>query len=225
MKERTKTLLARPDREEARARREAAKTLPKGFSVVEVTETISNEVSEYKDAKRSSFKKLYAVIGSIYDKFLFLYTQPDEQDLFLVECIRKNITIKAGTDLSVILIRFHLNPSKETRSRYAHVLREAAFRRIRAGELATTLRKKGSSIKAMARAFTDRRKESSEKPAITERTIKLACSGKLWKKWQEDSKPVLRLTVERQENGKVQLTKITAPKQRDDENSHALRRA
>jgi hypothetical protein len=179
LKKRAKRAFAQPDKEEARARRKAAKTLPGGFSVDEVTKIIQKNVFEYKTSRKASNRILYIVLSSIYDEFLFLDANPDEQDRFWADCLRENITIKAGTDLSVILIRFHLNPSKETRSRYALVLREAAFRRIRAGELATTLRKKGSSIKAMARAFTDRRKESSEKPAITERTIKLACSGKL----------------------------------------------
>jgi hypothetical protein len=223
MKKRAKELFAEPDPEEARARRRAAKTLPEGFSVDEVTEFIEANVSEYRRKKRASFKKLYGVLCGIYDKFLFLNKNRDEQKLFLVECIRKDIIIKAGTDLSVVLIRFHLSPSKEATSRYAHVLREAAFQGIGAGELATTLRKKGSSIKAMARQFTDRRNGESEKAATTHKTIKLPCSDRLWEQWNEDSRPVLRLTVKRQANGDRKATKISGPKQRTNGNSHRER--
>jgi hypothetical protein len=130
VKKPAKELFAEPDKEEARARRRAAKTLPEGFSIDEVTETIENDVSEYRRKKRASNNKLYGVLGGIYDKFLFLGKHRDEQNLFLVECIREDIKIKAGTDLSVVLIRFHLSPSKEATSRYAHVLREAAFQGI-----------------------------------------------------------------------------------------------
>ena len=121
MKKPAKELFAEPDKEEARARRRAAKTLPEGFSIDEVTETIENDVSEYRRKKRASNNKLYGVLGGIYDKFLFLGKHRDEQNLFLVECIREDIKIKAGTDLSVVLIRFHLSPSKEATSRYARV--------------------------------------------------------------------------------------------------------
>jgi hypothetical protein len=223
VKKPAKELFAEPDKEEARARRRAAKTLPEGFSIDEVTETIENDVSEYGLKKRASNKKLYGALGGIYDKFLFLDKHRDEQDLFPIECIRKDIKIKAGTDLSVVLIRFHLSPSKEATSRYAHVLREAAFQGIGAGELATTLRKKGSSIKAMAKQFTDRRKELSQKPATTQKTIKLPCSDRLWEQWNDDSRPVLRLTVKRQANGDRIATKISAPKQRTNGNSQRER--
>jgi len=223
VKKPAKELFAEPDKEEARARRRAAKTLPEGFSIDEVTETIENDVSEYRRKKRASNKKLYGVLGGIYDKFLFLDKHRDEQNLFLVECIREHIKIKAGTDLSVVLIRFHLSPSKEATSRYAHVLREAAFQGIGAGELATTLRKKGSSIKAMARQFTDRRNAESEKAATAHKTIKLPCSNRLWEQWNGDSRPVLRLTVKRQANGDRKATKISGPKQRTNENSQRER--
>jgi hypothetical protein len=214
MKKRAKELFAEPDPDEARARRRAAKTLPEGFSVDEVTENIENDVAEYRRKKRASNKRLYGALSGIYDIFLFLGKDRGEQNLFLSECIRKDIKINASTDISVVLIGFHLSPSKEATSRYAHVLREAAFQRIGAGQLATTLRKKGSSIKAMARRFTDRRNGERDTAATAHKTIKLLCSTELWEEWKEDPRPVLRLTVKRQANGDSKATKIGGPKQR-----------
>jgi hypothetical protein len=85
--------------------------------------------------------------------------------------------------------------------------------------LATRLRKKGSSIKAMASQFTDRRKSESEKAATAHKTIKLVCSERLWEQWNEDSRPVLRLTVKRQANGDRKATKISRPTQRTNRDS------
>jgi hypothetical protein len=66
VKKRAKKLFSQPDKAEARARRRAAKTLPKGFSIDEVTETIENDVSEYRLKNEQVIKSYMAPsVGSM----------------------------------------------------------------------------------------------------------------------------------------------------------------
>ena len=117
--------------------------------------------------------------------------------------------VSSYTPFAVILVRLSLNPSREETSRYASALHEADLQSVRAEQLEKTLRKNG--IRAMARKFADRRKEPSG------RTIILDCSNSLWKKWQHESRPLLRLEVKRPENGRGEVTKISGPKRRPTE--------
>jgi hypothetical protein len=75
-----------------------------------------------KDDRVAEYKNALTVL---YEQFLHLKAHEEEQDKFVGRCIREGMTIEAGTDLAVILVRFSLNPSREETSRYVSALREA----------------------------------------------------------------------------------------------------
>lgn len=168
-----------------------------------------DKVAEYKNVRRESRLKLYPILTDLYEQFLYLKAHEQEQDKFVGRCIREGMTIEAGTDLAVILVRLSLNPSREETSIYASALHEADLQGVRAEHLEKTLRKNG--IRTMARRFVDRGKEPSGK------TIILDCSDSLWKKWQHESRLLVRFGVKRLENGRGEVTKISGPKRRPTE--------
>ena len=141
----------------AKALQDRGKELPEGFCFKKVRETIKIEAAEYKNARSESNAKLRTVLGDLYDEFIYLSAHQQEQDDFLRECAREGVWMGVRTDLSVVLVRFHLGRSKAaTTNRYASVLREAALQGIAPGDLAKTLGENRGGVKAMARQFAKR---------------------------------------------------------------------
>ena len=144
---------------------------------------------------------------------LCLAANRKERNTLIGEFVSDGKTVKKGTDLSLIVVRFYLDSperevKKEAASRYAKVLRAAALERIPAGGLTRTLRKKG--IRAIIRDFDN---SLGEKGSTAKKTLTLMCSDRWLKKWHKITGPEAVIRVELGKNRKGKVTKIREGKQ------------
>jgi len=198
--------VAEMDPDVAQALRKMAKTLPAGSPVNEAK--LTRRAEEYKNARGTSKAKakLYPLLGYLYDKLIELNAHPEKQDQF-VRVLQKDRTIEWGADLSTLLVQFYLKRSEE---RYAHALCGAALKAIPYGGLARALGENTNSVNALATQFAERPKKpvrKTPKPC----KLELLCSEKQWQRFQaDDLAPSQRLTVERSDNGQLELIKAVA---------------
>lgn len=175
-------LIAAPDENEARARRDLADTLPKDFSGDD--ENLKQIAEAHLATSDQKEQTLYELLGPLYDRFGYLSANPEEQESFVHKCIREKVLTRAKTDLSVLIVKYYLPRSSERRSQYATALREAALQHIPAGQLTARLKKGEVSIKGLGKEFRERTRQQGQKGAVA-RTISLRGSDHNMRCWED----------------------------------------
>ena len=196
-------LIAAPDENEARARRELADTLPKDFSGDD--DNLKQIAEAHLATSDQKEQTLYELLGLLYDRFGYLSANPEEQEKFVHKCIREKVLSRANTDLSLLIVNYYLPRSSERRSQYATAFREAALQHIPAGQLTAILKKGEVSIKGLGKAFRERtgQQKGAAKP------ISLRGSDDNMRQWEDAEEGEYRwLLVRREKDGSGWVSKV-----------------
>jgi len=198
-------LIAAPDENEARARRDLADTLPKDFSGDD--ENLKQIAGAHLATSDQKEQTLYELLGPLYDWFGYLSANPEEQERFVDKCIREKILTRAKTDLSLLIVKYYLPRSSERRSRYATSLRGAALQHIPAGQLTAMLKKGVVSIKGLGKEF---RARTGQQKGATAKTISLRGSDDNMRQWEDAKEGEYHwLLVRREKDGSGRVSTVS----------------
>jgi hypothetical protein len=197
-------LIAAPDENEARARRDLADTLPKDFSGDD--ENLKQIAEAHLATSDQKEQTLYELLGLLYDWFGYLSANPEDQESFVHKCIREKVLTRAKTDLSVLIVKYYLPRSSERRSQYATAFRESALQHIPAGQLTARLKKGQVSIKGLGKEFRERTRQQK---GATAKTISLRGSDDNMREWEEAEEGEYHwLLVRREKDGSGWVSKV-----------------
>lgn len=194
------------------AQRLAAK-IDDTFSHIEKRADIERDVERLNNSHRKGNKIARAIVGAIYDLYLYYQNDTINQLALYRDCTNASLRLTAAMDLPTIVARYALRelrpaPTRERLCRYTSAMREAALQGVPLGKLAAHLGKKGNSIKAMATTFAASRRRSEDAPR-SPRPISLRCDTEIRKKIERcRTAPRFWLRVKPAESGALTVEKV-----------------
>jgi hypothetical protein len=203
---------ALPKKEREGVQRLAA-SIDDTFSHINKKTDIERDVERLNNSHRKSNKIARAIVGGIYDLYLYYQSDTSKQQALYRDCAKASIRLTAAMDLPTVIARYTLRdlrpaPTRERLCRYTAAAREAARQRVPLGKLAAHLAKKGNSIKAMAAKFAASRLAAPHAPKST-RPISLRCNTEIREKIKRYRKaPSFWLRVKPAETGALTVDKV-----------------
>jgi hypothetical protein len=182
-------------------------------SLTEKKADIERDVERLNNSHRKNNKIARAIVGEIYDLYLYYQSHATEQRALYSDCAKASIRLTAAMDLPTTVARYTLRelrpaPTRERLCRYTAAAREAAQCGVPLGRLAAHLAKKGNSIKAMAAKFAASRRKAADAQR-SPRPISLRCNTEVRKKIERCRKaPSFWLRVKPAKTGALTVDKV-----------------